>query len=80
MSAPTAAALPARQVRKSRLSLGRRAIAALVLLAAAAFGVGLLVSLGGHGEASRAHTRVEKTFIAGDRSFSVKPVRQRPHR
>jgi hypothetical protein len=71
MSAPTATALPARQVRKSRLSLGRRAIVALVLLAAAACGVGLLMSQGGNGDTSRAHTRVDKSFTAGDGSFSV---------
>lgn len=71
MSAPAAAALPARQVRKSRLGLGRRAIVGLVLLAAAAFGAGLLVSQGRNGDASRAHTRVNETFTAGDGSFSV---------
>ena len=67
MSAQDAAALPARPLR---LRLGRRSVAALVVLAAAALAAGLVFGLGGGSHASRAHARVNE-FRAGDGSFKV---------
>jgi hypothetical protein len=67
MSAQNAAALPARPMR---FRLGRRGVAALVVLAAAALAAGLVVGLGGDSHGSRAHARVNE-FRAADGSFRV---------
>jgi hypothetical protein len=71
MSSPTAAALPARPVRRARLRLGRRSLAALAALAVAALAAGILFGQGGGSHASRAHARVNE-FKAQDGSFSVR--------
>ena len=68
MSSPTTAALPARPVRRGRLRVGRRGLALLALLAAAALAAGLVLGTGSH--SSRAHARATE-FTAQDGSFSL---------